>query len=67
MTVSGLISLLQGFLPDGDDDVVIDDADTRGWGDEPGYLLAVKRVRRLNGRVLLSGNYHDTENPEPTQ
>jgi len=44
----------------GDVDVVIDDADTNWW-------LAINQVEFIDGSVVISGDYHNSENPKRCQ
>jgi hypothetical protein len=55
MTVAELIAEL-GRHPS-DAQAVIDDADTRGHFDEPGWLLPVLQVSAVDGKVVLRGDY----------
>ena len=62
MNIAQLVNALSEIASE-NTEVVIDDADTRAVDDEPGWLLAIKRVRFIDGRVVLSGDYHDSDNP----
>jgi hypothetical protein len=63
VTARELVNALM-FYDRPDAEVVIDDADTRSMDDKPGWLLAIKRIQLLDGRLVLSGDYHDSQNPE---